>query len=481
MDQYAFQNVKMGYRKLVLTKILNDPVHNENLEKTMTNANLKDVVFSLANCWASVSTLLIDKSWKNLLPNLIDSEVEEIQLASLINQLQNTNPMSNTEALLWVAESDDSLARNEILTGDEIIRTVTAEDDNEDNVTPVNPFKISHSEAVAALNTSLQWAEEKNFETQEILLLRRLRDRAFELKIGTAEQKNDVHSLTYAVITKLSLITDGIENCSAQEFTISRQRDILGREAEIERLVHFIQKIFSVPSFLIATAQFSACTSIFGAFIVDSKIYTQDYVVLNQLVVVFLSSSGGLLACLWAAGGISIEEDRFKDTFRRKTKQRFQLNYINKCSKYPDWDPPLHVVAKTEFIKFRIWAGHANLYTDILESIQLDNNISIKNIPSSSKFFILNENISNAEFEVYTDGSRIEDETGFAVCIFQENNNIENHLYKLKSHNSVFQAELAAIHCAANWAASKNVSINIHTDSLSSIAAIKSPAPDLLL
>ncbi|GBL86604.1 hypothetical protein AVEN_194853-1 [Araneus ventricosus] len=132
------------------------------------------------------------------------------------------------------------------------------------------------------------------------------------------------------------------------------------------------------------------------------------------------------------------------------------------------------MVAKTEFIKFRIWAGHANLYTDILGNIQLDNNISIKNIPSSSKFIILNENISNADFEVYTDGSRIEDETGFAVCIFQENNHIENNLYKLKSHNSVFQAELAAIHCAANWAASKNVSINIHTDSLSSIAAIKS-------
>ncbi|GBM68105.1 hypothetical protein AVEN_27844-1 [Araneus ventricosus] len=82
--------------------------------------------------------------------------------------------------------------------------------------------------------------------------------------------------------------------------------------------------------------------------------------------------------------------------------------------------------------------------------------------------------VIDPDFEVYTDGSRIEDETGFAVCIFQENNNIENHLYKLKSHNSVFQAELAAIHCAANWAASKNVSINIHTDSLSSIAAIKS-------
>ncbi|GBN80409.1 hypothetical protein AVEN_221637-1 [Araneus ventricosus] len=108
--------------------------------------NLKDVVSSLANCWASVSTLLINKSWKNLLPYFNDSEVVEIQLASLTNQLQNTNPMSNAEAFQWAAEADDSLARNEILTDDKIIRTVSAEDNADDDVTPV---KISHSEAVA--------------------------------------------------------------------------------------------------------------------------------------------------------------------------------------------------------------------------------------------------------------------------------------------------------------------------------------------
>ncbi|GBM56552.1 hypothetical protein AVEN_38704-1 [Araneus ventricosus] len=116
MDQNVIQNIKLGYRKLLLTDIVNDPVHNENLEKTLKNVNLKDVVFNLANCWAFVSTLLINKSWKNLLPNFIYSEVEEnvpteeIQLASLINQLQNTYPMSNTEALQWAAEADDSLA-----------------------------------------------------------------------------------------------------------------------------------------------------------------------------------------------------------------------------------------------------------------------------------------------------------------------------------------------------------------------------------
>ncbi|GBM96832.1 hypothetical protein AVEN_60-1 [Araneus ventricosus] len=193
MDHNVIQKIKLGYRKLLLTTILNDPVHNENLEKTQTNVNLKDVVFSLVNCWASVSCVF-NKSWKDLLPNFIDSEVEEnvqteeIQLALFINQLQNTKPMSNTEALQWAAEAEDSLALNEILTDDEIIRTVTAEDDDYD-VTPVNPIKIYHSDAGVALNTSLQWAEEQNFEAHEIMLLRRLRDRAFKLKIGTTAQR----------------------------------------------------------------------------------------------------------------------------------------------------------------------------------------------------------------------------------------------------------------------------------------------------
>ncbi|GBO23939.1 hypothetical protein AVEN_39580-1 [Araneus ventricosus] len=124
MDQNVIQNIKLGYRKLLLTNILNDPVNNDNLERILQNVNLKDVVFRLANCWASVSTLLINKSWKNLLPNFIHSEVEEnvqteeIQLASLINQLLNRNPMSNTEVLQGASEADDSLARNEIITDD---------------------------------------------------------------------------------------------------------------------------------------------------------------------------------------------------------------------------------------------------------------------------------------------------------------------------------------------------------------------------
>ncbi|GBM73061.1 hypothetical protein AVEN_268535-1 [Araneus ventricosus] len=113
--------------------------------------------------------------------------------------------MSNTKAFQWAAEADDSLVRNEILTDDEIIRKVTTEDDNDDDVTPVNPVKISHSEAVVALNTSLQWAEEQNFEAHEIMPLGRLRDRAFELIIGTAAQKKSLTFWTLIMLIHLHM------------------------------------------------------------------------------------------------------------------------------------------------------------------------------------------------------------------------------------------------------------------------------------
>ncbi|GBN24064.1 hypothetical protein AVEN_27887-1 [Araneus ventricosus] len=189
-DSIKFHAVTAALNSNVLSCV-RDTVKNPPLKNAYT------VEPRLANCWASASTLLINKPRKNLLPNFIDSEIEEnvqteeIQLAALINQLQNTNPMSNNEALQWAAEVDYSLAPNEILTDDEIIRMVTAEDDDDDDVTPVNPVKISHSEAVVVLNTSLQWVEEQNFEALENMPLRRLRDRAFELKIGTVAQKNN--------------------------------------------------------------------------------------------------------------------------------------------------------------------------------------------------------------------------------------------------------------------------------------------------
>ncbi|KAG8232655.1 hypothetical protein J437_LFUL012615 [Ladona fulva] len=173
---------KLRYGKLLLMSILNDPVHNENLENAPKKVNLKDIVFSLANCWASVSTLLINKSWKNLLPNYFDSQVEEnvqteeIQLAPLINQLQNSNPISNHEALQWAAEADDSLARNEILTDDEIIRMVTAEDDDDDDTPSATFTALDESTDVTDMAQLAIFIHTKFDITEELASLVPLKD-----------------------------------------------------------------------------------------------------------------------------------------------------------------------------------------------------------------------------------------------------------------------------------------------------------------
>lgn len=195
MDQNVIQNIKLRYRKSLLTNILADPAYEDNILNALKKINLKDVVFSLAICWSQVSLDLINKSWKNLLPNLIENDAEEshhaqIQLAPLLNQLHKDDQITDAEVQEWVAEADVSLARNEVLTDEEILKTVTAdEEDDDDDSTSQSSNKIPHSEAVGALNTSLQWAEEQNFDAHEIMLLRRMRDRAYELKIDSSCQK----------------------------------------------------------------------------------------------------------------------------------------------------------------------------------------------------------------------------------------------------------------------------------------------------
>ncbi|GBO34673.1 hypothetical protein AVEN_136781-1 [Araneus ventricosus] len=88
-----------------------------------------------------------------------------------------------------------------------------------------------------------------------------------------------------------------------------------------------------------------------------------------------------------------------------------------------------------------------------------------KNFPFRHRLINLDSNNPNADYEIYTDASRIENETGFAACILKDEINIQNHVFKLNIYNSVF---------SENWAVKEKVKLNIHTDSLPSIPAINS-------
>ncbi|GBN39378.1 hypothetical protein AVEN_92128-1 [Araneus ventricosus] len=99
------------------------------------------------------------------------------------------------------------------------------------------------------------------------------------------------------------------------------------------------------------------------------------------------------------------------------------------------------------------------------------------NIPLNLNTLKINHRIPNSQFEVYTAGFRIDDNTGLSVCIFPKDETPDIYRFELNKNNTILQAELAAIDFGVRWALENHKSINIHIDSRSSIEALRSAKP----
>ncbi|GBN31183.1 Putative protein in type-1 retrotransposable element R1DM, partial [Araneus ventricosus] len=160
--------------------------------------------------------------------------------------------------------------------------------------------------------------------------------------------------------------------------------------------------------------------------------------------------------------------------------QRVALIKISKCYRTCPTNalnvflglPPLHVVARSLFIKFQIWYDRSNEY-DFINVDHLDHFIKINHINLNKRIITFPPLIKNPDFDIYTDGSGIDGNVGAAVCIFKNNILSQSFQFKLSNYNSVFQAELAAINFAVGWALEGGFKVNIYTDSYSSIQVLK--------
>ncbi|GBN71478.1 hypothetical protein AVEN_85917-1 [Araneus ventricosus] len=100
--------------------------------------------------------------------------------------------------------------------------------------------------------------------------------------------------------------------------------------------------------------------------------------------------------------------------------------------------------------------GGANL-TFFLEQIQ-------RSVPKSHR--------NSGSKVLYTDGSKTDEDTGSAYCIFENYGIIASWQGKRDSSNSVFQAEILAIKMAIEAASSLHRPIKIWTDCLSNLMAV---------
>ncbi|GBM80812.1 hypothetical protein AVEN_144538-1 [Araneus ventricosus] len=95
-------------------------------------------------------------------------------------------------------------------------------------------------------------------------------------------------------------------------------------------------------------------------------------------------------------------------------------------------------------------------------------------IPLNTRVSELRDKVQDSHFEVYTDGSKVDGGVGFSVCILHGEIQHKIICKKLEPQNTVFQAELATLGEAVDWAIENKKKINIYTDSRSSIEALKS-------
>lgn len=69
------KSIKLNYYKSLLVNVLADSMYDENLIDALKAINLKDTVFSLANCLKLVTPRLIIKSWKPLFLFLAENKI----------------------------------------------------------------------------------------------------------------------------------------------------------------------------------------------------------------------------------------------------------------------------------------------------------------------------------------------------------------------------------------------------------------------
>ncbi|GFT27549.1 putative 115 kDa protein in type-1 retrotransposable element R1DM [Trichonephila clavipes] len=125
-------------------------------------------------------------------------------------------------------------------------------------------------------------------------------------------------------------------------------------------------------------------------------------------------------AGVWGGSLTSIQVQKLKSI------QRIYLLKITKAYKTSPTDalnilsgiPPIHIVIRSLYFKFQLWSNRNDLLPGLIPATKLDSFISLHQILPDFLSFPINTFEGQSEWEVYTDGSKIDSNVGFAVCIF---------------------------------------------------------------
>ncbi|GIX78355.1 uncharacterized protein CEXT_98481 [Caerostris extrusa] len=118
-------------------------------------------------------------------------------------------------------------------------------------------------------------------------------------------------------------LTRELSECSTETFVILKRAEILKSKSRIDDILDAIQDIFSLPTFIIVVANLLNCFSVLSAYLDKySMLMSGGISVITEWTLYTVNSLGCLIAVLWIAGDIPVEEYKFKNTLQKKINMR---------------------------------------------------------------------------------------------------------------------------------------------------------------
>ncbi|GFU45841.1 uncharacterized protein NPIL_572401 [Nephila pilipes] len=123
------------------------------------------------------------------------------------------------------------------------------------------------------------------------------------------------------MLESFNCLTRKILQYKPEEFGPSEQIEILKQKAKLDDILVNIQIIFSLPSFLVITSNLLCCCSVLGLNLngINSKGR------LTSVLFYGIPNLVSLIAVLWTAGGLPVEQHELKEAFYKKVHLRFLI------------------------------------------------------------------------------------------------------------------------------------------------------------
>lgn len=183
------QMVKAKYRKKLLVEFFSQ---GGDMSKSLEGVNLKNVIFALAQSWKSISSSTLRNSWnlwsvKNE-PTEEESDVEnDLPVSSWMEFLAEKNIAIEEENLTeWLEGS--TVEEHELRTDDEICNEFLKCEEITD-LFGREP-NVNYDDLLLSFTKCITWAEENGISSEETMVLRKLREKAFKQKLVDEKPNN---------------------------------------------------------------------------------------------------------------------------------------------------------------------------------------------------------------------------------------------------------------------------------------------------